>query len=69
LFERLKQWFLNLAVTVFVIESWQELKKVTWPGRKEVVASSAVVVVVAVVFMAIIFTEDWLIRAGLKLLY
>jgi preprotein translocase SecE subunit len=69
LFERLKQWFINLSVAIFVVEAWQELKKVTWPGRKEVLASSAVVVVVALVFMAIIFSEDWLIRAGLKLLY
>ena len=56
-------------VIEFVKESWQELKKVTWPGRKEILASSAVVVVVAVIFMAIIFSEDWLIRQGLKLLY
>jgi len=57
------------AVIEFVKESWQELKKVTWPGRKEILASSAVVVVVAVVFMLIIAAEDWLIHQGLKLLY
>lgn len=53
----------------FCKESWQELKKVTWPGRKEILASSAVVVVVAVIFMLIIAAEDWVIHQGLKLIY
>lgn len=53
----------------FVKEAIQELKKVTWPGRKEILASSAVVVVVAVIFMLIIAAEDWVIHQGLKLIY
>lgn len=53
----------------FVKESSQELKKVTWPGRKEILASSAVVVVVALVFMVIIAAEDWVISRLLKLVY
>jgi preprotein translocase subunit SecE len=53
----------------FIQEAIQELKKVTWPGRKEILASSAVVVVVAVIFMLIIAAEDWVIHQGLKLIY
>jgi preprotein translocase SecE subunit len=53
----------------FFKEAIQELKKVTWPGRKEILASSAVVVVVAVIFMLIIAAEDWVIHQGLKLIY
>jgi preprotein translocase subunit SecE len=57
------------AVTEFVKESWQELKKVTWPTRKEVINSSLVVVVVAVMFMLVIYLEDMGIHWLLKLFY
>jgi len=53
----------------FVKESYQELKKVTWPGRKEIQMSSLVVLFVTVIFVVIIFGEDWLIGQGLKLVY
>lgn len=53
----------------FVKESWQELKKCTWPGRKEIQMSSLVVLVVTVIFVVIIFSEDWLIGQGLKFVY
>ena len=57
------------AVTEFVKESYQELKKVTWPGRKEILASSAVVLIVSLVFMVIVYLEDMAIHWLLKLLY
>jgi preprotein translocase subunit SecE len=50
---------------VFVKESFQELKKVTWPTRKEILGSSAVVLVVSFIFMIIIALVDWIIRMGL----
>jgi preprotein translocase SecE subunit len=53
----------------FIKESWQELKKCTWPGRKEIQASSLVVLVVTILFVVIIFGEDWLIGQALKLVY
>lgn len=53
----------------FVIESYQELRKVTWPGQKEVLASSLVVVVVALLFMVLIVTEDKLIGFGLTAIF
>ena len=53
----------------FIKESYQELKKVTWPGRKEIQMSSLVVLFVTVIFVVIIFGEDWLIGQGLKLVY
>lgn len=56
-------------VVEFVKESAQELKKVTWPGRKEILASSAVVVLVSLVFMFIVYLEDMAIHWLLKLLY
>jgi preprotein translocase subunit SecE len=56
-------------LVTFVKESWQELHKVTWPGRKEILASSAVVVVVALVFMLLIYVEDSLIHFALNALF
>ena len=35
----------------FLVETWSELKKTTWPGRKEVYGTT-VVVVVTVLFTA-----------------
>ena len=53
----------------FIKESYQELKKVTWPGAKEIRMSSLVVLIVTVIFVAIVFVEDWGIRWALKLVY
>lgn len=53
----------------FLTESIQELRKVTWPARKEIVASSAVVLVVAAVFMVMVAAEDWFIAWALGLFY
>ena len=57
------------AVTEFVKESWQELKKVTWPSRKEILNSLLVVLVVAVIFMLMVYLEDVGIHWLLKLVY
>ena len=57
------------AVIGFVKESWQELKKVTWPSRKEIWTSSLVVVFVALLFMTLIAGEDWGIHMLLKQFY
>jgi preprotein translocase SecE subunit len=53
----------------FFKESYQELKKVTWPGQKEIQMSSLVVLIVTVIFVAVVFCEDWVIRYVLKLVY
>ncbi len=54
---------------MFLTESVQELRKVTWPGRKEIVASSAVVLVVAVIFMIMVAAADSFIAWALALFY
>lgn len=44
-------------VTEFFKESWQELKKVHWPSRKETYAATLVVIVVVVlisIFLAVV---------------
>jgi preprotein translocase subunit SecE len=44
-------------LTTFIQESWQELKKVHWPSRKETYAATAVVILVVVfisIFLALV---------------
>ncbi len=50
----------------FLKESVQELKKVSWPGRKEIVASTVVVLVVAVVFVVLVTIMDKIIHFALN---
>jgi preprotein translocase subunit SecE len=43
--------------TEFFEESWQELKKVHWPSRKETYAATAVVIIVVIlvsIYLAIV---------------
>jgi len=55
-------WIQNLQDGVrhaieFVEESWQELKKVHWPSRKETYAATLVVIIVVVllsIYLAVI---------------
>ena len=37
------------TVRQFVVEAWQELKKVTWPGRRETLGTTAVVLLLVVI--------------------
>jgi preprotein translocase subunit SecE len=53
----------------FFTEARQELRKVTWPGRKEITASTGVVIVVVIVFVGIVVIVDWAIRAGMGLFF
>jgi preprotein translocase subunit SecE len=44
-------------ITEFFKESWQELKKVHWPSRKETYAATLVVIIVVVlisIFLAVV---------------
>ena len=50
---------------LFFTESAQELRKVTWPTRKEILASSAVVLVVTLLFMLLVAVVDWVVLKGL----
>lgn len=53
----------------FFAESWQELKKVKWPGRKELI-SYTIVVMVTVTFVTVYFYFlDLLISYALRLFF
>ncbi|MEM1065916.1 MAG: preprotein translocase subunit SecE [Pseudomonadota bacterium] len=43
-----------------------EVSKVTWPSRREVLVTSAMVFVMALLTAIFFFFVDWLIRLGLQ---
>ncbi|MBQ5677757.1 MAG: preprotein translocase subunit SecE [Clostridia bacterium] len=45
-----------------------EIKKIQWPGGKEILKSSMVVILTVVFIGVCIFAIDWLLSEGLKLL-
>lgn len=50
------QWW-HTAVN-FVAEAWQELRKVTWPGRKETLGTTMVVLFLVIVISAFLGLVD-----------
>jgi preprotein translocase subunit SecE len=59
---RLKQF------RTFLGEVRSELKKVTFPGREEVVATTTVVIITSFVFAIFLFIADLLIVRGYELI-
>jgi preprotein translocase subunit SecE len=47
----------NTAVA-FVSEAWQELKKVTWPGRRETISTTIVVIILVFLIAAYLGLVD-----------
>ena len=60
----------KIAVSIghFFRDVFFELKKVTWPTRKEFISYSIAVLVFVLIFGAIIFAMDELLLFGLKFL-
>lgn len=56
---RLSKWFREMK---------SELKKVVWPGSKQLVNNTLVVLVAVIVVGAIVFLFDWLANGGIGLL-
>lgn len=52
----------------FVRESWQELKKVHWPTRKETYAATVVVVVVVLFFAVYLALVDFALTHAVQAL-
>lgn len=55
-----------VAIGHFFRDVWFELKKVTWPTRKEFISYSVAVLVFVAVFGAIIFAMDTVLGAGVQ---
>ena len=58
LFKNLKNYFKD---------AWSEVKKVTWPNRKELTSSTLTVVVVVVIFAVFLGVVDLILTAVLGL--
>lgn len=56
-------------VLQFFSESYAELKKVVWPGRDEVASSTRVVIVSVVLFALVFGVVDFLLLAGIDLIF
>ncbi len=56
------------TLMTFLRESYAELKRVTWPGRKEILGSTTVVFIVVGVIMLFIALFDFLLTIVFKLL-
>ena len=59
LLSRPMDWWRNGRT--FLTEVRNELKRVTWPSRKEVYATTLVVILVSVFFAAYLASVDWVL--------
>jgi len=53
----------------FVIEAWQELKKVTWPTRRETLGATAVVIILVLLTSLYLSLVDMVIQYIISLVY
>ena len=65
------EWFEKLQDSIrrskdFFQESWQELKKVHWPSRKETYAATAVVIVVVVLISTFLAVVDLVLTRAIQ---
>ena len=52
----------------FLIETELEMKKISWPGRSELVGSSTIVIVVVAILAVIIMIFDFVVQFFMRLL-
>ncbi|MEO0358031.1 MAG: preprotein translocase subunit SecE [Pseudomonadota bacterium] len=50
----------------FINQTRAEISKVVWPSRREVLITTAMVLVLAIVFAIFFMGVDWTIRLGLR---
>jgi len=53
----------------FLKVSWQELKKVQWPGRMEIVASTVIVLLVGLFLMLYVGVIDFGLNKAVKFIF
>ena len=53
----------------WIKESWKELKRVTWPTKDDVVATTISVLVVTLIFSAFIYVSDKLLATVVEYIY
>ncbi len=55
-------------LTRYFKETWYELKKVSWPTRREAINLTLMVIAVTVFLAVVLGLMDWLFKSGLALL-
>jgi len=50
-------------------DSWKELKRVTWPTKEDVIATTIAVLVLTVIFSVAIYFSDKIISAVVEYIY
>ena len=53
-------------LTEFIQESWQELKKVYWPSRKETYAATGVVIIVVILISIYLAAIDFVLTKAIQ---
>jgi preprotein translocase subunit SecE len=53
----------------FLIEVWSELKKTTWPGKKEVYGTTIVVIVTVLICAVYLWVVDLILNAGMSAVF
>ena len=56
------------AIVRYLRETWFELKKVSWPTRKEAINLTAMVIVVATFLAIVLSLMDWIFSSGFSLI-
>ena len=52
-----------------MIETWAELKKTTWPSRREVYGTTLVVIITVLICAFYLFVVDMLLSTGMEWLF
>ena len=53
----------------FVVDVWSELKKTTWPGKREVYGTTLVVIVTVVICAFFLWIVDLILNKGMESLF
>ena len=53
----------------FLTEVWGELKKTTWPGKKEVYGTTFVVIVTVLICATFLWVVDLILNKGMESLF
>ena len=56
------------AIVRYLRETWFELKKVSWPTRREAINLTAMVIVVAAFLAIVLSLMDWVFSMGFSLI-
>ena len=61
--DRLKQF------REFLVDVWAELKKTTWPGRREVYGTTLVVIVTVLITATYLWVVDLVLNKGMERIF